>query len=62
MMEPTDFENDGSRVPANKKLPSQGAIFVGEEGSMLLGHINGTFLSGSVYDKLKADSKESESL
>ena len=48
-------ENDGSLgVPANKKLPSQGAIFVGEEGSMLLGHINGPlFFPGSVYDKLK---------
>ena len=48
-------ENDGSLgVPADKKLPRQGAIFAGEGGSMLLGHIDGPrFFPGSVYDKLK---------
>ncbi|HIG83265.1 MAG TPA: Gfo/Idh/MocA family oxidoreductase [Verrucomicrobiales bacterium] len=48
-------ENGGSfGVPADKKLPKQGAIFVGEGGSMLLGHIDGPrFFPGSVYDKLE---------
>ena len=48
-------ENDGNLgIPKNKKLPNQGAIFVGEGGSMLLGHINGPlFYPGTVYDKLK---------
>ena len=48
-------ENDGSLgVPADKKLPRQGAVFVGEGGSMLLGHIDGPrFFPGSVYDKLE---------
>jgi predicted dehydrogenase len=48
-------ENDGSLgVPTDKKLPKQGAIFVGEGGSMLLGHIDGPrFFPGSVYEKLE---------
>lgn len=48
-------DNDGSLgVPVDKKLPKQGAIFVGEGGSMLLGHIDGPlFFPGSVYERFK---------
>ena len=48
-------ENDGSlSIPEGEKLPKQGAIFIGQGGSMVLGHIAGPrFFPRSVYDKLE---------
>ena len=41
-------------LPDGQKLPSQGAMFVGEEGRMLLGHVSGPrFFPKSVYEKLE---------
>ena len=47
-------ENKGDLgLPKGQKLPRQGAIFIGEGGSMLLGHVAGPrFFPRSVYDKL----------
>ncbi len=41
-------------LPKEQELPKQGAVFVGESGSMLLGHISGPqFFPASIYDKLE---------
>ena len=40
-------------LPEEETLPNQGAMFVGEEGRMLLGHVNGPrFFPKSIYEKL----------
>ena len=47
-------ENDGSLgIPKDQTLPKQGAIFIGEGGTMVLGHVSGPrFFPQSVYEKL----------
>jgi predicted dehydrogenase len=40
-------------LPGEQELPQQGAMFIGEEGRMLLGHVAGPrFFPESIYDKL----------
>ena len=42
------------QLPKEEKLPQQGAMFIGEEGRMLLGHVNGPrFFPKSIYEKLE---------
>ena len=47
-------ENNGDLgVPKDYKLPKQGAVMIGEGGTMVLGHVAGPrFFPQSVYDKL----------
>ena len=48
-------ENQGDLgIPKDQKLPKQGAVLIGESGSMVLGHIAGPrFFPASVYDRLE---------
>ncbi len=42
------------KLPDGEDIPQQGAMFVGEEGRMLLGHVNGPrFFPRSIYEKLE---------
>ena len=46
--------NPDLKMPKGQKLPKQGAMFVGEEGRIVLGHISGPrFLPKTIFSKLK---------